>query len=127
MMTSTTLRLVATILSVAAATATCQAQLIAPSPSAGGTRVATFQEVLVTNLRAVRVEQQAFLRRLDRVVAEGKLDPALPMAIMRYSQRRNPAYPFPYFERAMRYEAAKRGVHLPAVAVIASTAAPRLR
>lgn len=122
-----TLRLVATVISVAAAAASCQAQITAPTTPVGGTRVATFQEVLVTNLRAVRSEQQEFLLCVDRVVTAGKLDPALAMAIMRYSQRRNPAYPFPYFERAMRYEAAKRGVYLPAVAVIASTAAPHRR
>lgn len=123
-MNAIALRLVATIISFAAATATCQAQIIAPPSASGGTRVATLQEVLVANLRATRSEQQEFLRRVDRAVTGQKIDASLVMAIMRYSQRRNPPYPFPYFERAMRYEASKRGLHLPAVAVIASTAMP---
>lgn len=115
---------IATVMSFAAVTATCPAQITPPPAVSGGTRVATLQEVLVANLRATRSEQQEFLRRVDRSVAERKIDASLVMAVMHYSKRRNPAYPFPYFERALRYEASKRGVRLPAVAVIASTAAP---
>lgn len=121
------LRLVAIVISLAAATATCRAQMIVPPAASGGTRVATLQEVLVTNLRATRSEQREFLRRVERAVAERRIDTPLVMAVMRYSQRRNPPYPFPYFERALRHEASKRGVHLPAVAAIASTAAPQRR
>lgn len=126
-MTRIALHLVATIILFAAATDTCQGQMIAPPAASDGTRVATLQEVLVTNLRATRSEQREFLRRVDRAVSERRIDASLVIAVMRHSQRRNPPYPFPYFERAVRYEASKRGLNLPAVAVIASTAVPRSR
>ncbi|WP_164100742.1 hypothetical protein [Candidatus Laterigemmans baculatus] len=93
-------------------------------PAPGGVRLPTLRQTLTNNLRATAFEQQEFLRRVEVSVDHGQLDRRLVLALMRYSQRRNPGYPFPYFERALRFEAAKRGVHLPSVAVIASTALP---
>jgi hypothetical protein len=48
----------------------------------------------------------------------------LVVAIERYAIRRNPQFPFPFFERAMRIEAAKRGVTLPESRQFATTKSP---
>lgn len=113
------------LFSVAATDAS--AQIVAAPRTPGGTRVATLQETMVNNLRATTEGQREFVRRVDLATVENRLSPQLVVAVMRYAQRRNPEYPFPYFERAMRYEASKRGVYLPPVGIVASTALPRFR
>lgn len=123
----TVLNLVAVLAISGLAAAPAAAQIGAAPRSPGGTRVPTLQETMANNLRATTSEQQEFLRRVDQATDEQRLSPQLVLAVMRYSQRRNSAYPFPYFERAIRFEAAKRNVYLPPVAVIASTALPRHR
>lgn len=126
-MPRTVLAFAASLALLFATAATAQAQIASAPGPAGGTRIPTLRETLNNNLRATTREQQEFVRRVEKLVGEQQLDARLVFAIMRYSQRRSPGYPFPYFERAMRYEASKRGVHLPPVAVIASTALPHRR
>lgn len=86
--------------------------------------VASLQDYLTTNLRATLPEQKQFIAAVVQQVNLNRLDNSLPIALSRYSLRRNAAFPFPFFERAMRFEAAKRGVSLPAVAVIRSAGIP---
>lgn len=113
--------LISAVFSLTILAATANAQIGPPSSPVGGTRVPTLQEVLVNNLRATLPEQQQFLNFVVQKSNDGKLDKGLVLALMRYSQRRNQQFPFPYFERAMRQQAAKRGVTLPAVATIVSS------
>lgn len=82
---------------------------------------ATLQEQLTNRLRATRQEQRDYIKLVVEKVDDGKLERKLVVAIERYAIRRNPNYPFPYFERALRYEAGKRGVPLPTVRQVAST------
>ena len=98
------------------------AQITAPrSLTAEGDRYANLQEQLVNRLRATRDDQQAYINYVIKQVRKGKLETKLVVAIERYAMRRNRDYPFPFFERAIRYEASKRGVELPPVEHFAST------
>lgn len=105
-----------------------QAQ-ISPSgpltPGKHGAGVASLDDQLVNRLRAITEEQQAFLRYVVRQVDEGRLERGLVLAIERYALRRNRLLPFNYFERAMRFEASRRGVDLPSVQQFVSTKFPR--
>ena len=89
--------------------------------SAEQDRLATLQEQLVNRLRATRNDQKGYLSHVIRLVRQGKVDRGLVIALERYALRRNPSYPFPFFERAMKYECGKRGVSLPPVKQFANT------
>jgi hypothetical protein len=86
-------------------------------------RAATLEEQLVNRLRATTVDQRAYIKAVATKVDEKKLDERLVFAVERYAIRRNRYFPFPFFQRAMRYEAAKRRVTLPSVQEVASTRA----
>lgn len=99
-----------------------QAQITPPRTlSAEIDRFATLEEQLVNRLRATREDQQAYIKFVVDQVRKGKLDVKLVVAIERYALRRNPHYPFPFFERALQFEARKRGVALPPVMHFNST------
>lgn len=106
---------------------TSQAQIGSFRSQSGGTKVPTLNEMLVNNLRATLPEQQEFLRNVVQKTEQGKLESGLVLAVMRYSQRRNERFPFPFFERAIRYQASKQGVALPSVATIVSSRTGLLR
>ena len=98
------------------------AQITAPrSSSAQADRYDNLQDQLVNRLRATRDDQQAYIDYLIKLLRKGRLETKLVVAIERYAMRRNRDYPFPFFERALRYEASKRGVALPPVENFAST------
>jgi hypothetical protein len=82
---------------------------------------ATLEEQLINRLRATSLEQRSFLRFVVRQVREGRLQARLVVGIERYALRRKPSFPFPFFERALRFEAAKVGVALPSVRQFATT------
>lgn len=84
-------------------------------------RHANLEEQLTNRLKAVANDQRAFLRFVINLVRERKLESSLVVAIERYALRRNPSLPFLIFERALRYEAQKRGIALPAVRQFATT------
>ncbi len=98
-----------------------QAQVTTPPLLAQQDFVASLEDQLIYRLRATDEQQRAYIRRVTALVRSGELESRLVVAIYRYSLQRYPQYPFPYFERAMRYEAGKRGVSLPAVHLIART------
>lgn len=98
------------------------AQLTTPrSFGDGESSVATLEEQLTNRLRATTDQQKGFLRRVSVLVEQGKLEQRLVVAVYRYALKRNSVFPFPFFERAMRFEAGKRGVDLPPVQLIAVT------
>tara|TARA_R110002072_G_scaffold303133_2_gene495163 strand:+ start:7397 stop:7720 length:324 start_codon:yes stop_codon:yes gene_type:complete len=80
-----------------------------------GDSTAKLYERLVNRLHATTQPQQDYLLEITKRVNERKLDLRLVVAIERYSIRRNSHYPFPFFERALKYEAAKRGITLPSI------------
>ncbi len=84
-------------------------------------RYATLNEQLTNRLHATRDDQQAYIQYVVKLVEVGKIDVKLVVAIERYALRRNSHYAFPFFERALRYESAKRGVLLPKIQHFAST------
>jgi hypothetical protein len=92
--------------------------------SAGVDRFANLEEQLTNRLRATSEEQRDYVKFVVKQVREGKLDTKLVVAIERYARRRHPRLPFLFFERALRYEANKRGVTLPTVMKFASTKTP---
>lgn len=97
------------------------------STGPAGTRTATLEEQLTNRLRAVADDQKGFIRHVTRLVNEKKLDVKLVVALERYSLRRNPTLPFPYFARAIRFEADRRGVPLPPVRAFADSRGTVLR
>lgn len=114
--------LVALACSSAMAT-TCQAQLTDPGVSpASGTRVSTLEEQLINRLRATTEDRKAYIRLIGVLIADGRLEQRMVVGIERYALRKNPQFPFPYFERAMRFEAEKRGIELPPVQLLAGSA-----
>lgn len=82
---------------------------------------ATLEEQLLNRLKATRDDQRAYIKHVVALTKTGKLEQKLVVAVERYALRRNAKYPFPFFERALKYEAAKRRVQLPAVRNFAST------
>lgn len=101
---------------------TAQGQITAPRKlSASTDRYATLTEQLTNRLRAFDQEKRNYVMMVVKQVQEGKLDAKLVLAIQRFAIKRNPEFPFPFFERALRYEAGKRGVNLPTVRQYAST------
>lgn len=89
--------------------------------------VARLEEQLVNRLRATTGGQQAYIRQVVKLVDENRLDLQLIVAIERYALRRNPQFALPFFERALRFEAGKRGVVVPSIRFFMSTAAPATR
>ncbi|TWU04031.1 hypothetical protein [Neorhodopirellula pilleata] len=105
------------------ATSNVSAQITAPRTlSADIDPVARLEEQLINRLHATTEVQRSYLRHVVKLVEEKKLSLELVVAIERYSLRRNPRYAFPFFERALRYEASKRGVALASVRHFQSTA-----
>jgi hypothetical protein len=102
--------------------APCAAQITDPRvTSATEGRTATLEEQLINQLRATTEERKAYVRMVVQYTTTGELDPRLVIAIQRYAARKNPQFPFPYFERAMRFEAEKRGIELPPVQLLAGS------
>lgn len=81
----------------------------------------TLEDQLLSRMRATSREQRGYLQFIVTQVKEGRLDMRLVVAIERYAIRRRADFPFPFFEAALRTEAAKRGVILPRVETFASS------
>tara|TARA_R110002049_G_scaffold27321_2_gene94134 strand:- start:294136 stop:294528 length:393 start_codon:yes stop_codon:yes gene_type:complete len=95
---------------------TATAQITTPRViGSSNIRIANLDEQLTNRLRAISVEQRNYIRYIIRQVELKKLDVKLIVAVERYALRKNPEFPFPFFERAIRFEASKRGVSLPTV------------
>lgn len=104
------------------ATPVVNAQITSPRVlSSSRSTSATLEEQLLNRLKATRDDQRAYLKHVVALTKAGKLDRKLVIAVERYALRRNAKYPFPFFERALKYEAAKRRVQLPTVKNFAST------
>jgi hypothetical protein len=106
----------ATFVVTAVLVATTEAQITAPRIlSASPDRFVKLQEQLINRLRATTEDKQAYIRRLVALVRNKKLDVKLVVAIERKALQSRPAFPFPYFEQAIKIEAAKRNVRVPTV------------
>jgi hypothetical protein len=102
--------------------APAHAQLTVPRiTSATDSRTATLEEQLVNRLRATTEEKRAYIRLVVQLVEDGQFEQRYVVAIERYAIRKNAQFPFPYFERAMRFEAEKRGIELPPVQLLAAS------
>ena len=107
-------------LAVLASASTSQAQLTTRRiTSATENKVATLDEQLINQLRATTEDRKAFIRMVVLLVDQERFEKGHLLAIQRYAMRRNPDFPFPYFERAMRFEAEKVGITLPPVQLLA--------
>jgi|GEM_PF-1096850 len=111
-----------------ASPSTCHAQLTTPRiTSATDDKVATLEEQLINQLRATTDDRKAFIRLVIQYVNQEKFERRQLIAIQRYAMRRNPQFPFPYFERAMRFEAEKVGIDLPPVQLLAGSKSTQMR
>ncbi len=85
-----------------------QAQIVAPSVVVSpNDPMATLSDQLINQLRATRQDQRDYIAIVIEKVNAKKLDTRLIIAVKRYAMKRNPAFPFPYFERALQYESAE--------------------
>lgn len=76
---------------------------------------ASLAEYLVNRLRATTDDQRDYVQQIVKLVEDGKLEKRLILALERYARRKSPYFPLPVYERALRYEAAKRGVTVPTI------------
>jgi len=90
--------------------------------SADGPQVATLEEQLINRLRATTEERQSYIRLILAKTEQGLFDQGRILAIERYAIKKNPRFPFPYFERVMQFEAQRTGVYLPPVRLLAGSA-----
>ena len=112
----------AVLLSSVVFVATASAQITVPRTlSANPDRFANLTEQLTNRLHATAQDQRNYIRFVVQQVQTGRLDAKLVVAVERYAMRRNRQLPFPYFERAIRFEANKRGIVLPTDKQFAST------
>ncbi len=83
-------------------------------PAVAG-NVAGLRDTLTKGLRARRPQEFAFIDRVVAAVRNDKLKRGLVLGIFQWARKKarlKRKQPFPFFERAMRAEAAKRGVKL---------------
>ena len=78
-------------------------------------RFDTLEDQLINRLRATSIEQRAYIKFVVQRVRAGQLEIQLIVALERYTRRRRSDLPFPFFERALKFEASRRGVALPSV------------
>lgn len=113
----------AALLVCIAVTTPASAQITTPRTlSSDIDRTARLEEQLINRLHATTDSQAAYLRHVASLVEQERLEARLVLAVQQYALRRNPRYAFPFFERALRFEAAKRGVGLPSIRHFQSTA-----
>lgn len=77
-----------------------------------GVRIADLQDQLEGGLKARLPNEFAFINRVVQAVKDRELSLAEVKSIFQWARRKNNKVPFPYFERAMRIVAAKKGVAL---------------
>ena len=110
------------LLTVMVCSNTASAQITTPRTlSASTDQLATLQEFLINRLRATTEERKAYVRRVVELVRTGKLETKLVLAIYRHAIKKNPTFPLPFFERALKVEAGKRGVAVPTIRQFLST------
>ena len=78
--------------------------------SASG-RSITLKQLLERGLRARRPEEFAFVNRVVRLVQQQRLSEKLVKSTYNWARKKRP-YPFPYFERALKVQAAKQGIRI---------------
>jgi hypothetical protein len=86
--------------------------IVASCHVAGAGKVTPLSEQLVNGLRATRPDETAFIHRVVTFVEAERLALSTVNAAFKWARKRNPNYPYPYFERAMRILAAREGVQL---------------
>lgn len=77
--------------------------------------IANLERQLTVRLKATTEDRKAYIRRLVRLVKDGKVELKLVLGLERVAIRRRAAFPFLFFEKAMKVEAGKRGVSVPTV------------
>jgi hypothetical protein len=96
------------------------AQITTPTNSGyGGTQTASLEDQLINRLKATTEDRQAYIRLVVQRVDAGIIDKGRVLAFERYAIRKNPHFPFPFFERAMRAEANRLDIYLPPVKLLA--------
>lgn len=98
--------------SLVASTVSAQTQFTPPTTFVQS-QTASLTDYLISRLRATTTDQRDYVREIVRLVDEDELERRLVLAIERYSRKRRREFPLPIFERALRIEAAKRGVVVP--------------
>jgi len=104
-------------LAAASAEAQITAPQLVPGPQSPGSQVgqASLEEFLINRLRATTEGQQSYVREVVKLVDERKLERRIVLALERYARRKSPFFPLPVFERALRFQGARRGVDVPMI------------
>lgn len=77
------------------------------------TKGPSLEDYLISRLRATTTDQKSYVREIVKLVDQGRLEKRTVIAMERYARRKSPFFPLPAYERALRVEAAKRGVAVP--------------
>jgi hypothetical protein len=102
------------------------AQITTPTNrSYGGTQTVSLEDQLINRLKATTEDRQAYIRLVVQQVDAGNIDKGRVLAFERYAIRKNPHFPFPFFERAMRAEADRLDIYLPPVKLLAGVSFQR--
>lgn len=101
--------------SAVAASQTSQAATPFAETNDQGVQVADLKEQLEKGLQARRPVEFKFIANVVALVQQKKLPLDLVLSVFHWARRQviSRKYPFPYFERAMRILAARRGVTIP--------------
>lgn len=91
------------------------AQIPAPPTTVVISKDASLSDFLINRLRATTDDQRDYVRKVVKLVEDGKLEKRLVLALERYARRKSPYFPLPIYERALRFEAGKRGVAVPTI------------
>ena len=85
------------------------------SPAQGNTpggQVADLEDQLKSGLKARLPNEFAFIAKVVQSVHDRRLSSGEVKSVFQWARRKNEKTPFPYFERAMRIVARKKGVSL---------------
>jgi hypothetical protein len=70
------------------------------------------REQLTKGLKVTRPEEERFVNHIVMLVGKNKLPVSLVYAAFRWSRRRRPDYPFPYFASAIKALAKKNKIEI---------------
>ena len=81
----------------------------AAKPHSASAQVADLKQTLEKGLKARRPAEFAFIAKVVNLVNQKKLTLRLVLSTFKWARNKRP-HPYPYFQRAMRTQAAKLGV-----------------
>jgi hypothetical protein len=80
--------------------------------------VVRLEDQLMNGLRVVTPDQRNYINQVVALVDQGQLPRAMVNVIYKWSLKRNPRVPLPYFQIALQALAERRGISVPAPTIV---------